>query len=124
MALHLQLAHIDTDPRQGAKDYAEMLAQTGERYAQGRVGSPLPEEKLTGLTPPSPALTAFRESLHIAGGIVAAALAAISTGAILPTLGFIPEGLRPWLIAGAAAVAGILTAGWHRVARPVPLFGP
>ncbi|TXS22638.1 hypothetical protein EAO71_24375 [Streptomyces sp. ms191] len=123
-ALRQQLARIDVDPRQGAHDYAAMVAEIGERYAQGKVGGLLPEEQLAHVTPPSPALTAVRETLHIAGGIAAAVMAAIATAALLPRLGFIPEDLRPWLVAGVAAVAGILTAGWHRVARLVPLFGP
>ena len=123
-ALRQQLAHIDVDPRQGARHYAAMVAEIGERYAQGRVSGLLPDEKLAGVTPPSPALAAFRETLHIAGGIAAAVLAAIATAALLPRLGFIPEDLHPWLVAGVAAVAGILAAGWHRVARLVPLFGP
>ncbi|MER5618223.1 hypothetical protein [Streptomyces sp. NPDC002215] len=123
-ALRRQLTQIDVDPRQGVQDYAALVAEVGERYAEGRVSSLLPEEKLAGLTPPSPALTTFRESLHIAGGIVAAALAAVAAAALLPKLGFIPEDLSPWLIASAAAVAGILTAGWHRVARLIPFFGP
>ncbi|MFG2869989.1 hypothetical protein [Streptomyces sp. NPDC048338] len=123
-ALRQQLAQIDVDPRQGARQYAAMVAEIGERYAQGRLSGLLPEEKLAGVTPPSPALTAFRETLHIAGGIAAAVLAAIATAALLPRLGFVPDDLRPWLVAGVAAVAGILTAGWHRVARLVPLLGP
>ncbi|MFD7834515.1 hypothetical protein [Streptomyces sp. NPDC059761] len=122
-ALSQQLAQIDADPRQGVQDHAAMVAEVGERYARGRVSGLQPEAKLADVTPPSPALTAIRESLHIAGGIVAAALAAVAAAALLPKLGFIPEDLMPWLIAGAAAVAGILTAGWHRVARLIPFFG-
>ncbi|MFE6847953.1 hypothetical protein [Streptomyces sp. NPDC057686] len=123
-ALRQQLMKIDVDPRQGALDYAAMAAEISENYAQGKVAGLLPEAKLTNVPLPSPFLAAFRESLHIASAILAAILAAIATAALLPKLGFIPEDLHLWLIAGAAAAVGILTAGWHRFARLMPLFGP
>ncbi|MFE0646729.1 hypothetical protein ACFW2Y_34810 [Streptomyces sp. NPDC058877] len=46
------------------------------------------------------------------------------TAAILPKLPLTPEDLRPWLTGGAALIAGIVTLGWHRVARLIPVFGP
>ncbi|MFD3554439.1 hypothetical protein ACFWWA_20410 [Streptomyces goshikiensis] len=123
-ALRQQLMKVDVDPRQGTLDYAAMAAEISENYAQGKVAGLLPEAKLADVPLPSPFLAAFRESLHIAGAILAAILAAIATAALLPKLGFITEDLHLWLIAGAAAVVGILTAGWHRFARLIPLFGP
>ncbi|MFJ3205801.1 hypothetical protein [Streptomyces sp. NPDC086989] len=123
-ALRAQLARVDIDPQKGLKEYGAMLVEIGERYSQGMVGGLLPEEKLAGLSPPSATRMAFRESLHFAAGIVAALIAAVAMTALLPKVGFISEELRPWLVAGAAAVAGILIAGWHRVARIVPLLGP
>ncbi|MER6444568.1 hypothetical protein [Streptomyces venezuelae] len=123
-ALRQQLMRIDVDPRQGAHDYAVMVAEISENYAQGKVAGLLPEAKLADVPLPSPFLAAFRESLHVAGAILAAILAAVATAAVLPKLGFVPKDLHLWLIAGAAAVAGILTAGWHRFTRLIPLIGP
>ncbi|WKV72853.1 hypothetical protein AW27_015730 [Streptomyces sp. PCS3-D2] len=119
-ALRAESLRIDVDPETALPRLGTMLAEIGERCAEGRVGSMLPAESLVDVAPVSAARATVRESIHVAVVIIAAMTAAVGASAALPTLG-VHDDLRPWLIVGCAVLAAILVGGWHRVGRLLEL---
>ncbi|MDK0520546.1 hypothetical protein [Streptomyces sp. ML-6] len=119
-ALRAESLRMDIRPEIALPRLGAMLAEIGERCAEGRVGSMLPAESLVNVVPVSAARTTVRESIHVAVVIIAAMAAAVGASAALPTLG-VKDDLRPWLIVGCAVLAAILVGGWHRVGRLLEL---
>ncbi|MEU5214621.1 hypothetical protein AB0G79_00250 [Streptomyces sp. NPDC020807] len=119
-ALRAASLRVDVDPEASLRQLGAMLAEIGERCAEGRIGSLLPEEALEEVIPVSATRTAIRESVHMAVVIVAAMLAAVGASFLLPVAG-VNDSLRPWLIVGCSVLAAILVGGWHRVGRILEL---
>ncbi|AYG85163.1 hypothetical protein DWB77_07380 [Streptomyces hundungensis] len=115
-ALRAQLARLDMTPDAGIEQLALMVVEISERHATGRVSQLLPQEVLNGVVPVSRSSTAIRESVHVAAVIAAALAAVITVNALVPDSA-VSSDLRPWLLAGAAAVTAILIGGWQRVVR-------
>lgn len=120
-ALRNDLYRLDIDPDTALPELARKLVTIGERYAEGRVGSLLPEEELEGVEPVSLARNARMESAHmvlvitaIAGGGLAAWTAARPLG--LPAF---PQAV---LIALGAAIGGTVTGGWKRMTEALALL--
>ncbi|WP_336323558.1 hypothetical protein [Streptomyces lavendofoliae] len=120
-ALRTQLARLDVEPDKALPELAAMLLVISERYAAGRVGALLSEEALSDATPVSTTRMTLGESLRVVLTILAAMGAAVAASAAMPALQ-VPEDLRPWMVLGCAALAAILVAGWHRVARILEVF--
>lgn len=119
-ALRAESLRIDVHPETALPRLGAMLAEIGERCAEGRVGAMLPAESLVDVAPVSAARTTARESIHVAVVIIAAMTAAVGASSALTTLG-VNDDLRPWLIVGCAVLAAILVGGWHRVGRLLEL---
>ncbi|MFD6421354.1 hypothetical protein [Streptomyces sp. NPDC060198] len=119
-ALRAESLRMDVQPEMALPRLGAMLAEIGERCAEGRIGSMLPAESLVNIEPVSAARTTVRESIHVAVALIAAMASAVAASAALPKLG-VNDDLRPALILGCAVLAAILVGGWHRVGRLLEL---
>lgn len=96
---------LDTDPRQGLRELAEMLLTMAERYAEGRTGALLDADRLTGIDP-VPDRTVLR---MISAGVL------VTAAAVSVTFLGLPGAAEPYAITGLGLV--VFTVVFGRQAR-------
>ncbi|NEW72618.1 hypothetical protein [Streptomyces rhizosphaericus] len=103
------LYQLDIEPDGALPEFASKLVRISERYAEGRVGSLLPEEELEGAEPVSLARNARKESAHMVLVAVAAYGGAAAWAASRSLA--LPESFQLGSIVLGTVIGGTLTGG-------------